>query len=235
MTNLTQNKRIHGLRKQLMAAGFDDGDYRALLIAKFPLAFKVIPSSKDLSFEQAAKLIDALKALAGDGGDGARRPSETVTGKWGGLLRALWIAGHNLGLIDNPDDRALLDFVEKQTGMSHTRFLNDEADAYKAIEALKAWLTRGGVKWPTAKEAKAGRRTLNWMRKKAVLDAIGVRMREHIPGFDVDQFARACTVPKGYLVTSYEYLGEEMIDHAARLGGEMLRARMAEAKKREAA
>ena len=66
MTNLAQNKRIHGLRKQLRAIGFDDPDYRALLIAKFPLAFMGVPSSKDLSFDQAVELIEALKELAGE-------------------------------------------------------------------------------------------------------------------------------------------------------------------------
>ena len=235
MTNLAQNKRIHGLRKQLRANGFDDGDYRALLIAKFPLAFKGVPSSKDLSFEQAAELIEALKSLAGDSGGASRRPSETVTGKWAGVLRALWISGHNLGLIDNADDRALLAFVEKQTHISHTRFLNDEADAYKAIEALKSWLTRGGVQWPRASDARAAKHTLNWMRKKAVLDAIGGKLSAFIPGFDVDQFARACAAPRGVLVTSYLYLAEDLIDHAASVGGAMLRQKMAEAKKREAA
>jgi len=235
MTNLAQNKRIHGLRKALKANGFEEGDYRALLITKFPKAFKGVPSSKDLSFEQAAELIDALNKLAGGSSGAERRPSETVTGKWGAVLRALWISGHNLGLIDNPDDRALLAFVEKQTHISHTRFLNDERDANKAVEALKAWLSRGGVKWPTAKDARAAKRTLNWMRKKGVLDAIGEKLRVFNPSFDVNGFALCCGLREGVHVTSYEYLDEELIDHAARVGGEMLRARLAEAKKKEAA
>ena len=235
MTNLAQNKRIHGLRKQLRAIGFDDPDYRALLIAKFPLAFMGVPSSKDLSFDQAVELIEALKELAGESRENGRPEKETVTGKWAGLLRALWIAGHNLGLIDNPDDRALLAFVEKQAQISHTRFLRDEADAYKAIEALKSWLTRGGVQWPTARDAKAARHTLNWMRKKAVLDAIGKKLAVFIHGFDVNQFALGCARERHIYVSSYKYLAEDMIDHAARLGGLTLRARMAEAKKKEAA
>jgi hypothetical protein len=235
MTNLAQNKRIHGLRKQLLGVGFSEADYRALLMVTFPAAFKGVPSSKDLTFDQAAELIEALKAIAGDGGSSGRGASETVTGKWAGLLRALWISGHNLGLIDNPDDRALIAFVEKQTHMSHTRFLRDEADAFKAIEALKGWLKRGGVKWPTSKAAKEARRTLNWMRKKAVLDAIGAKLRDHIPGFDIDQFTRSCAVPKGFLVTSYDYLGEELIDHAAAQAGALLRQRLGTAKKSEAA
>ena len=235
MTNLAQNKRIYGLRKQLRANGYDDHDYRALLIGKFPVAFEGVPSSKDLTFDQAAELIEALKELAGEGRSNGRSEKESVTGKWAGLLRALWIAGHNLGLIDDADDKALLVFVERQTHISHTRFLRDEADAYKAIEALKSWLSRGGVKWPTAKDARQAKRTLNWMRKKAVLDAIGVKLAAFIPGFDADQFARGLAVPRGFIVTSYEYLGEDLIDYAARVGGEMLRARMAEAKKKEAA
>lgn len=71
-----------------------------------------------------------------------------LTGKYAPKLQALWIAGHNLGLIRNRDDAALLAFVKRQTGIDHTQFLYYLEDASKAIEALKAWLARdGGVDW----------------------------------------------------------------------------------------
>jgi hypothetical protein len=74
-----------------------------------------------------------------------RKPLE---GKFAGKLQALWIAGWNLGLVRDRDDRALLAFVKRQTGIDHTRFLRHGQDAMKAIEALKGWLERsGGVDW----------------------------------------------------------------------------------------
>ena len=76
-----------------------------------------------------------------------------LTGKYAPKLQALWIAGHNLGLIRNRDDAALLAFVKRQTGIDHTRFLYYLEDASKAIEALKAWLARdGGVDWSKSKK-----------------------------------------------------------------------------------
>ena len=46
------------------------------------------------------------------------------------------------------DDRALVAFVKRQTGIDHVRFVRHGADAMKAIEALKGWLERaGGVDW----------------------------------------------------------------------------------------
>ena len=46
-------------------------------------------------------------------------------------------------------DAALLGFVERQTGLSHTRFLVGAHYASRAIDALKAWLGReAGVVWP---------------------------------------------------------------------------------------
>jgi len=60
----------------------------------------------------------------------------------------LWIAAWNLCLVDNRDGKALLAFVERQTGVAHVRFLHNHADATKAIEGLKAWIGREGkVAW----------------------------------------------------------------------------------------
>ncbi len=82
---------------------------------------------------------------------GSRKPLE---GPYAKKLQALWIAGWNLGLIRNRDDRALLAFVRRQTGVDHTRFLHHQQDAAMAIEALKAWLARdGGVGWSVDRHA----------------------------------------------------------------------------------
>jgi len=71
-----------------------------------------------------------------------------LTGPYAKKLQALWIAGWNLGLIRKREDAALVAFVRRQTGIDHPRFLVDPASADKAVEALKAWLTRDGdVAW----------------------------------------------------------------------------------------
>lgn len=76
--------------------------------------------------------------------DGRRQ----LSGPYAKKLQALWIAGWNLGLVRNRDDGALLAFVKRQTGLDHVRFLQDSADAARAVEALKSWLARdGGVMW----------------------------------------------------------------------------------------
>lgn len=65
-----------------------------------------------------------------------------LEGKFAPKLQALWIAAYNLGVVTNGSDEALIAFVHRQTGLDHIRFLHDPADAYKAIETLKKWLTR---------------------------------------------------------------------------------------------
>lgn len=92
------------------------------------------------SAEQSAVLSDLRRELpAGRKG---------LTGPYAKKLQALWIAGWNLCVIEDRTDAAMLAFVERQSGIEHTRFLRDPMDARKAVEGLKAWLAReGGVKW----------------------------------------------------------------------------------------
>lgn len=71
-----------------------------------------------------------------------------LQGPFAKKLQALWIAAWNLGIVRDRHDAALLSFVKRQTGIEHTRFLLDGDDAAKAVDALKAWMTReAGVDW----------------------------------------------------------------------------------------
>jgi hypothetical protein len=65
-----------------------------------------------------------------------------LTGPFAQKLQALWISAWNLGLVRSRKDEALLAFVKRQTGISHTRFLQDAKEAARAIEALKGWIER---------------------------------------------------------------------------------------------
>lgn len=77
------------------------------------------------------------------------KPAEKgLQGPFAKKLQALWIAAWNLGIVRNRTDAAMLSFVKRQTGIEHTRFLLDADDAAKAIDALKAWMTReAGADW----------------------------------------------------------------------------------------
>ncbi|HEY9212082.1 MAG TPA: regulatory protein GemA [Ancylobacter sp.] len=135
-----QIKRIHTLKGKV---GLADGDYRDLLQR---LTGK--RSSKDLSFADAARIISHLQKAAGDAPSGGGQ----LAGKYAGILRALWLDGWQLGVVRSSTDAALIAFVQRQTGVSHTRFLTEAEDARPAIEGLKKWLAReAGVEWPTGR------------------------------------------------------------------------------------
>lgn len=129
---------IHALAGK---AGMDEETRRDFLQAQAG-----VRSVTQLSIDQAARIIDELRRRAGVGGavGGLDTPAARK-------LRALWIAAYDLGLVVDRSDRALLAFLERQTGLSHIRFLTAPGQATAAIEALKSWLTRdGGVEWPDA-------------------------------------------------------------------------------------
>ena len=169
MIAAAQSRAIHTLKRKL---GMDDGDYRGFLRARFKVA-----SSRDLDPAQAGALIEELRALAGPRAEG-RSSAKTASGKYAPVLQALWIAAWNLGLARSRDDAAMLAFVERQTGLAHTRFLTDSADAARAIEGLKAWIARdGGVPWPTQRDADEAGRPLSWLRKCAVTRAIAAKLQ----------------------------------------------------------
>lgn len=132
---------IHAMAKRL---GMDEDTRRAFLEAKTGKR-----SSRDLTGIQAARVIEALKAQLPEPAP-RRSAKRTVDGRYGPVLRALWISAWNLGIVENRQDEALIAFVERQTGLSHPRFLIEPADARKAIEGLKAWIAReAGVAWGT--------------------------------------------------------------------------------------
>lgn len=107
---------------------------------------------REMTPAEKSAVVEELRRLGFRGRDGS---SGRVGGRAGRLdgpyakkLQALWIAGWNLGLMRSNTDAALMAFVKRQTGVDHTRFLREQAEANRAIEALKGWLARdGGVDW----------------------------------------------------------------------------------------
>ncbi|WEO73802.1 regulatory protein GemA [Agrobacterium vitis] len=168
---------IHVARKQL---GLDEDTYRAKL--------KNItgkPSAKDMTEAERQKVLTVFRNegfAPASAGAGKRK---TLAGKFVKKLQALWIAGWNLGVVENRDDAALLAFVTRQTGLDHVRFLHHADDAKKAIEGLKTWLAReagvgfgntNGQEWLASDGAK-----IAWAQWKILNPGVSLIVRK---GFD---------------------------------------------------
>lgn len=140
--------QIRAIQTVRRRAGLDEPAYRDML------AGYGVASCKHLTVVAAATLLDRLNgsARASNAPQGGRPARARATGPFAAKLQVLWISAHNLGVVRDPDDAAMMHFVERQTGIPHTRFLRDPIDASKAIEAVKAMLARdGGVVWPQRK------------------------------------------------------------------------------------
>lgn len=141
--NAVSVQQITIIRTLASKAGMDEETYRALLEREAG-----VRSARQLTRIEAGRVIDHLRQSTGQ--------SAWAKGAVAGLdspvarkMQALWITGYNLGLIHDRSDKAMLSFLERQTGVSHTRFLTHPSEATGAIEALKSWLRReGGVEWP---------------------------------------------------------------------------------------
>ncbi|MGO4558300.1 regulatory protein GemA [Mesorhizobium sp. 2RAF21] len=129
---------IHVAKKQL---GLDDDTIRDV--------YERVTGKRSLRDMSAAEQNNVVQELRRGGFKPASMGSrKRLEGKYAAKLQALWIAAWNLGIVKSNDDRALVAFVERQTGLSHVRFLHDAGDAVKAIEGLKGWMTReAGVDW----------------------------------------------------------------------------------------
>lgn len=146
MTALATADQVRAIQTARRRRGLDEPAYRAAL-SGFGVA-----SCKALTVLQAGAFLDGLNG-GGSASKGSGRPaSRRAVGPSAKILQALWIAGWNLGAVRDPDDVAMMHFVDRQTGIPHTRFLVDPKDAERAIEAIKGWLAReAGVAWPKRK------------------------------------------------------------------------------------
>lgn len=100
-----------------------------------------VRSTKLLSVADAGRLLDELR---GAGAASAAR----LGGPYGAIVRALWISGWQLGVIEDRRDAAMTAWVERQTGMAALSWVRSPAQGRATVEALKAWLARdGGVDW----------------------------------------------------------------------------------------
>lgn len=176
---------IHTLRRN---AGLDEDTYRDLLESETGKR-----SAKDLTVRESGRVIERLKGTTNGIAAGAVAGLDTNIGR---KLRALWIAGYDLGIVRDRTDRAMLSYLERQTGVSHVNFLREPNAGARAIEGLKAWLGRDGkVQWPVEASGADDQGKAN---KRAVIEAIWLRLvdigdvepyTKHQPLLSLDPYA----------------------------------------------
>lgn len=128
-----RNRLIIAIRAACKRQAIDDDMRKAIQVELVNKA-----SMSDMSIGELGRLLDHFnKGWKGPMGHRAHI----------GKIKALWWSLYWLGAINEPDDRAISAFVERQTGVSALKFL-DHRKAASVIEALKAWLERVGVSWP---------------------------------------------------------------------------------------
>ncbi len=121
---------IHIKKKEL---GLDDGDYRAHL-----KQWTGLNSSAGMTNKQLKYVLVQFNTMM----QATQPPNYEVKGK----VKALWLSGYHLGLIDDDSETALRAFIKRQLKIDHENWMNPQI-AYKVIEGLKGWLERAGVEW----------------------------------------------------------------------------------------
>ncbi len=174
---------IHVARKQL---DLEDDVYRAKLVAITGKS-----STKDMTEHERQQVLDAFRKIGFQPSPGRKVAGRRqLTGKFAKKLQALWIAGWNLGVVNDRDDKAMLAFVKRQTGLDDTRFLHHADDARAAIDALKGWLKRearvafgntNGQEWLAADGAK-----IAWAQWRILNPGADLIVRK---GFDAEVYS----------------------------------------------
>ncbi|KQO53095.1 regulatory protein GemA [Methylobacterium sp. Leaf85] len=152
-----QIRTIHAIKTRTR---LDEASYRAML-----QGFGV-SSSKFLTAADADRLLKRLRDIPGASTPVQGRGRTKAQGKYAPKLQAMWLALYNLGEVEDRRDSAMHAFIERQTSLSHTRFLQDATDAARAIEALKGWLIRVGVRWPVPKPGTPAVETILMMKRE---------------------------------------------------------------------
>ncbi|GLK74712.1 regulatory protein GemA [Ancylobacter dichloromethanicus] len=178
---------IHAAKSR---AGLDDDSYRDMLRRETGQ-----PSSKGLNAGEASRVLDYLRALPGRPDMPLKacskgRKAIRIDGTYAGKLRALWITGYNLGVVEDRSDKALLAFCERQTGIAHPNWWRDAAPAQAAIEGLKAWIGReAGVDWSRARSPRALQEAAyHALRRRLIEQRVRVHMPADTSRFESPQF-----------------------------------------------
>jgi len=132
--------KIHIAKKRL---NLDDATYRAI-IARVCAGNT---SAANLDQDERGKLLDEFKRLGFlEGGSYTKKLSDFNDREPAArLIRALWADLEAFGAIQDASEKALRNFVKRQTGKAALQWLT-AVDANKVIEGLKAMKARAGFK-----------------------------------------------------------------------------------------
>ncbi len=126
-------KLIHVAKRQL---GLDEETYRTVLRTVGGAA-----STKDMDMTHLIRVLDHLKRagfqVKPKGQPGAR--NIYIDSEQARKVRALWLFLHTLGVVQDPSEKALAEFVKRIAHVDDLRFVRDYVPL---IEALKKWAMR---------------------------------------------------------------------------------------------
>lgn len=108
------------------------GDYESLLWTVCR-----VRTAADLDWTGRKKLLDHFQKL----GWKPKRHRKLAQGATARKIRSLWLQLRDIGVLENPDEAALLAYVKRMTDVDRLEWLND-AQERRVIESLKQWLTR---------------------------------------------------------------------------------------------
>lgn len=138
--------KIKIAQKQL---GLDDDTYRDMLAGRYDGK----TSAKQLTIQE---LEDFVRQLKVDGAKFTKAKKKAppragkrplADGEQNAKMRALWITLYHLGVVREPSEQALVNFVKRLTKVPALQWLDIE-QSNNVIEALKAMATReSGVNW----------------------------------------------------------------------------------------
>ncbi len=147
--------------------------------------FEKVTGKRSLKAMSPAQRSAVVKHLNGLAPQSAKR----ATGAYAGKLQALWISAWNLGIVRDRTDAAMIEFLERQTSLQHTRFLRDPDDAVRVIEALKGWIAReADVDWNASDDPRA---EVVWaiFKKLVAIDGFDPWIRESLDWSDIEGWA----------------------------------------------
>lgn len=134
MATTERQRLIRRIHAGARAAGIEEDERRCI---QARLTGKT--SCADMTGPELRRVADEI---------GAQQRRTLPDGPYTKKMRALWISGWNLGVIQWPHDRALAAFVRRSTGLDSARWAVDPVHARAVIEGLKSLLAReAGVDW----------------------------------------------------------------------------------------
>ena len=114
------------------------------------------------------------------GGERASKPAparakapggQLAASAWAAKMRALWLSGWHLGVVEDPSEAALVAFARRQTHVDLIQWVGP-GQATAVIEAIKGWLTReAGVDWSSYHASVGGKRVTYEDPRQRVIEA----------------------------------------------------------------